>query len=100
MPVITTAFDQDFFEEPLTDTDRSESPCKRKCRKRERFEYFRENKMIFRCRRMRYEYLSTRLRSSQSRNLSKSLSIRLSTDFKREICRLFMFTKKQYSYRR
>ena len=33
MPVILTAFDADFFEENLIESDRIESPCKRKCRK-------------------------------------------------------------------
>ncbi len=36
MPVISTAFDPDFFDEPLIDSDRIESPCKRKCRKEKR----------------------------------------------------------------
>jgi hypothetical protein len=33
MPVISTAFDDDFFDEPAIETDRIESPCKRKCSK-------------------------------------------------------------------
>lgn len=33
MPVLTTAFDQDFFQEPLIEYDQIESPCKRKCSK-------------------------------------------------------------------
>ncbi|CAF1371214.1 unnamed protein product [Rotaria sordida] len=32
MPVISTAFDTDFFNEPLIESDRNESPCKRKCK--------------------------------------------------------------------
>ncbi|CAF1153423.1 unnamed protein product [Rotaria sp. Silwood1] len=32
MPVISTAFDTDFFDEPLIEADRNESPCKRKCK--------------------------------------------------------------------
>jgi hypothetical protein len=36
MPVITTAFDQDFFDEPLIESDRIESPCKRKCSKKKK----------------------------------------------------------------
>jgi hypothetical protein len=34
MPVITTAFDEDFFDEPVIESDRIESPCKRKCSKK------------------------------------------------------------------
>ena len=33
MPLISTAFDEDYFDESVTETDRIESPCKRKCRK-------------------------------------------------------------------
>lgn len=33
MPVISTAFDPDFFDEPLIESDKIESPCKRKCSK-------------------------------------------------------------------
>ncbi len=33
MPVISTAFDDDFFDESVIETDRIESPCKRKCSK-------------------------------------------------------------------
>jgi hypothetical protein len=33
MPVISTAFDEDFFDEPVIESDRIESPCKRKCSK-------------------------------------------------------------------
>ena len=33
MPVISTAFDEDYFDEPVIEADRVESPCKRKCRK-------------------------------------------------------------------
>ncbi len=33
MPVIQTAFDDDFFDEPEIESDRIESPCKRKCSK-------------------------------------------------------------------
>jgi hypothetical protein len=62
MPVITTAFDQDFFDEPLIESDRIESPCKRKCRKKIKFSKL---KISFIDCRMRYEYLSTCLRSSQ-----------------------------------
>ncbi len=40
MPVITTAFDTDFFDESLMESDRIESPCKRKCRK-EKTLYFK-----------------------------------------------------------
>ncbi|CAF1169312.1 unnamed protein product [Adineta steineri] len=32
MSVISTAFDEDFFDEPLIESDRIESPCKRKCK--------------------------------------------------------------------
>ncbi|CAF3587020.1 unnamed protein product [Rotaria socialis] len=32
MPVISTAFDPDFFDEPLIESDKNESPCKRKCK--------------------------------------------------------------------
>jgi hypothetical protein len=32
MPVIFTAFDDGFFDEPVIESDRIESPCKRKCR--------------------------------------------------------------------
>jgi hypothetical protein len=46
MPVITTAFDQDFFDEPLIESDRIESPCKRKCSKQQRKEFFL-NKNLF-----------------------------------------------------
>ena len=31
MPVLLTAFDEDFFNEPVIDSDRIESPCKQKC---------------------------------------------------------------------
>jgi len=34
MSVISTAFDNDFFDEPLIESDRIESPCKRKCSKK------------------------------------------------------------------
>jgi hypothetical protein len=40
MPVISTAFDQDFFDEPLIDSDRIESPCKRKCSKKKKTKFF------------------------------------------------------------
>ena len=33
MPMLTTAFDQDFFEESTLEFDQIESPCKRKCSK-------------------------------------------------------------------
>jgi len=33
MPFISTAFDDDFFDESVIETDRIESPCKRKCSK-------------------------------------------------------------------
>src|SRR5579871_4827088 len=33
MPVISTAFDDDFFDEPVIEADRSQSPCKKKCSK-------------------------------------------------------------------
>jgi hypothetical protein len=63
MPVISTAFDQDFFDEPLIESDRIESPCKRKCRKNENYFFLnlKTNKIYLR---MRYEYLSTCLRFS------------------------------------
>ncbi|CAF0922566.1 unnamed protein product [Rotaria sordida] len=32
MPVILTAFDDDFFDEPILESDRAESLCKRKCK--------------------------------------------------------------------
>ena len=34
MPVLLTAFDEDFFNEPVIDSDRIESPCKQKCSKK------------------------------------------------------------------
>ena len=35
MPVvISTAFDDDFFDEPVIESDLNESPCKRKCSKK------------------------------------------------------------------
>jgi hypothetical protein len=37
MSVISTAFDNDFFDEPLIESDRIESPCKRKCSKKNMF---------------------------------------------------------------
>ncbi len=39
MSVISTAFDNDFFDEPLTESDRIESPCKRKCSKKNMFSF-------------------------------------------------------------
>ena len=46
MPVITTAFDADFFDEPVIESDRIESPCKRKCSKKN-FVMFEENNYLF-----------------------------------------------------
>jgi hypothetical protein len=47
MPVISTAFDDDFFDESVIESDdRIESPCKRKCSKNTK-KYFKEKNFLF-----------------------------------------------------
>jgi hypothetical protein len=60
MPVISTAFDDDYFDESMLETDRIESPCKRKCSKNSFDQIIIILSVYFL--RMRYDDLSTRLR--------------------------------------
>ncbi len=62
MSVISTAFDPDFFDESLMESDRIESSCKRKCSKKNHETKMKDIYLIDL--RMRYEYLSTCLRFS------------------------------------
>ena len=96
MPVISTAFDDDFFDEPVIQSDRIESPCKRKCSK-QRSSHTRAGVRngSFHCR-MRYEHISTRVRQSQSGDLPKSVSPRLQEDSQRRIRRLSMSPEQQH----
>jgi hypothetical protein len=56
MPVISTAFDDDVFDEPALHSDRIESKCKRKCSKilNLKINFFIRIHLFLR---MRYEYI-------------------------------------------
>ena len=89
MPVLFSTFD-----DPVTESDRAESPCKRQCRKEIVAQKHKDDPSF--SRRMRYEHLSTCVRSSQSGNLSKSVPLGLSKDSQRQICWLRMSTAEQH----